>query len=79
MICGRLDNRNLSKISPHETLQEGYIFYDPNTTVSAFLFNKSNPEYALQDALTQDDLFSSMNIVEELAEVLYRDLYDRFV
>lgn len=55
-----------------------YVF-DTNTIVSAFLFDKSNPGRALQKALERGELLLSIEVAEELAEVLRRDKFDRYV
>jgi putative PIN family toxin of toxin-antitoxin system len=55
-----------------------YVF-DTNTIVSAFLFDRSNPGLALYKALEQGDLLLSIETAEELAEVLRRDKFDRYV
>ena len=55
-----------------------YVF-DTNTIVSAFLFDQSTPGIALQAAMDHGDLLISMEVAEELAEVLRRDKLDRYV
>jgi putative PIN family toxin of toxin-antitoxin system len=55
-----------------------YVF-DTNTIVSALLFDNSNPGRALQEATDRGALLLSMEIAEELAEVLLRDKFDRYV
>jgi len=55
-----------------------YVF-DTNTIVSALLFDNSNPGRALQEATDRGALLLSMEIAEELAEVLRRDKFDRYV
>lgn len=53
-----------------------YVF-DTNIIVSALLFEDSKPALALQEALHQGNLLLSMEVAEELAEVLRRSKFDR--
>lgn len=53
--------------------------FDTNTIVSAFLFDRSNPGLALYKALEQGELLLSIKVAEELAEVLRRSKFDRYV
>ncbi len=55
-----------------------YVF-DTNTIVSALLFENSNPGRALQEATDRGALLLSLEIAEELAEVLRRNKFDRYV
>lgn len=55
-----------------------YVF-DTNTIVSGFLFHKSNPSHALQKALERGQVLFSMEVAQELAEVLRRNKFDRYV
>lgn len=55
-----------------------YVF-DTNTIVSAFLIDSSNPRRAIQKAIEQGVLILSIEVAEELAEVLRRDKFDRYV
>jgi len=55
-----------------------YVF-DTNTIVSAFLFNKSIPGRALQEALGRGNLLLSMEVAEELTGVLRRKKFDHYV
>ncbi|MFQ5754130.1 MAG: putative toxin-antitoxin system toxin component, PIN family [bacterium] len=55
-----------------------YVF-DTNTIISAFLFDQSNPGLALQEALERGELLLSIEVLEEIAEVLRRKKFDRYV
>ena len=55
-----------------------YVF-DTNTIVSAFLFSQSIPGRAFHEALDRGEVLLSMEVAEELAEVLRRDKFDRYV
>lgn len=53
--------------------------FDTNTIVSAFLFEKSVPGQALKKALDHGALLLSLPVAEELAKVLRRDKFDRYL
>jgi putative PIN family toxin of toxin-antitoxin system len=53
--------------------------FDTNTIISAFLFDQGNPGRALQEALDSGDLLLSLEVVEECAEVIRREKFDRYV
>lgn len=55
------------------------IVFDTNATISAFLFDDRIPGLALQKTLRDGDLLLSMEVAEELASVLRRDKFDRYV
>jgi putative PIN family toxin of toxin-antitoxin system len=55
-----------------------YVF-DTNTLVSAVLFEHSAPGRALRHALKQGEVLVSPATLEELAEVLQREKFDRYV
>jgi len=55
-----------------------YVF-DTNTLVSALLFEHSTPGQAFRRALHQGELILSPATLEELAEVLQREKFDRYV
>lgn len=55
-----------------------YVF-DTNTLVSAMLFDHSTPGQALRRALKQGEVLVSPSTLEELAEVLQREKFDRYV
>ena len=55
-----------------------YVF-DTNIIVSALLFEDSKPALALQEALDQGNLLLSMEVAEEIAEMLRRSKFDRYV
>lgn len=52
---------------------------DTNTLVSAVLFEHSPPGQALRRALKRGDVLVSSSTLEELAEVLQREKFDRYV
>jgi len=52
---------------------------DTNTMISAFLFEEGTPGRALKLALETGDVLLSLKLAEELAEVLYRKKFDRYV
>jgi putative PIN family toxin of toxin-antitoxin system len=47
--------------------------------ISAFLFEEGTPGRALKLALETGDVLLSLKLAEELAEVLYRKKFDRYV
>ncbi len=53
--------------------------FDTNTIVSAFLFEHGNPGRALKEALRRGQLLLSLEVAEEIAEVLRREKFDRYV
>jgi putative PIN family toxin of toxin-antitoxin system len=55
-----------------------YVF-DTNTLVSAVLFEHSNPGQALRHALRRGRVLLSSPTLEELAEVLQREKFERYV
>jgi len=55
-----------------------YVF-DTNTIISAYLFDKSNPGLALLKALEQGEVLFSLEVAEELAEVIRREKFDRYL
>jgi putative PIN family toxin of toxin-antitoxin system len=55
-----------------------YVF-DTNTLVSALLFEDSKPGQALRRALRRGKILLSLSTLEELAEVLQREKFDRYV
>jgi len=55
-----------------------YVF-DSNTIVSAFLFEQSSPGLALKEALARGQVLLSIDVAEELADVLRREKFDRYV
>lgn len=52
---------------------------DTNTLVSAVLFAHSTPGQTLRRALKQGEVLVSSSTLEELAEVLQREKFDRYV
>lgn len=55
-----------------------YVF-DTNTLLSALLFEHSTPGRALLQALQRGEILLSQATLEELAEVLQRKKFDRYV
>jgi putative PIN family toxin of toxin-antitoxin system len=55
-----------------------YVF-DTNTLVSAVLFEHSTPGQALRRALSRGRVLLSPSTLEELAEVLQREKFERYV
>jgi putative PIN family toxin of toxin-antitoxin system len=53
--------------------------FDTNTVVSALLFAHSRPGRALRHALARGRVLLSASTVEELAEVLQRPKFERYV
>jgi predicted nucleic acid-binding protein len=53
--------------------------FDTNTLVSAVLFEHSKPGQALRRALRRGRVLLSSPILEELAEVLQREKFERYV
>jgi putative PIN family toxin of toxin-antitoxin system len=55
------------------------IVFDTNTLVSGYLFPHSTPGQAIEFGLNRQRMLMSMEIVRELAEVLRREKFDRFL
>jgi putative PIN family toxin of toxin-antitoxin system len=55
-----------------------YVF-DTNVIVSAVLFKTSNPSKAFRYALKYSEVLLSLELLEELSDVLGREKFDRFV
>jgi putative PIN family toxin of toxin-antitoxin system len=55
-----------------------YVF-DTNTLISALLFENSNPGQAFRRALGNGIILLSISTLEELAEVLKREKFDRYL
>lgn len=53
--------------------------FDTNTIISAFLFDDGIPGRALKLALKNGEVLLSLELAEELAEVLHRKKFDRYV
>ena len=53
--------------------------FDTNTLVSAILFEYSTPGQALRRALRCGRVLLSLSTLEELAEVLQREKFERYV
>ncbi|WP_017293672.1 putative toxin-antitoxin system toxin component, PIN family [Geminocystis herdmanii] len=52
---------------------------DCNVIISAFLFKKSNPRFALEKAKNQGIILLSDSIIEELNNVIQREKFDRYI
>lgn len=57
----------------------GRCVLDTNTLVSAFLFPNSNPGIVLTTVLERGTLLMSLETAEELASVLRREKFDRYL
>ena len=55
------------------------IVFDTNTLVSGYLFPLSTPGQAVEFGLNSHRILMSMEIVKELADVLRREKFDRFL
>jgi putative PIN family toxin of toxin-antitoxin system len=55
-----------------------YIF-DTNVIVSSLLFKNGNPSKAFRYALKHGEVLLSLELLEELSDVLGREKFDRFV
>lgn len=53
--------------------------FDTNTVVSALLFENGNPGRALKEALRRGQVLLSLEVAEEMAEVLRRNKFDKYV
>lgn len=53
--------------------------FDTNTVVSALLFENGKPGVALKEALRRGAVLLSLEVAEEMAEVLRREKFDRYV
>ncbi len=53
--------------------------FDTNIIVSTLLFENSKPALALQEAFDRGNLLLAIEVAEELAEVLRRSKFDRYV
>ncbi len=55
------------------------IVFDTNTLVSGYIFPRSTPGRAVEFGLVSHRILMSMEIVRELANVLRREKFDRFL
>jgi putative PIN family toxin of toxin-antitoxin system len=55
-----------------------YVF-DTNVIVSALIFENSKPDRVLRYALANGEVLLSLEILEELNEVLGREKFNRYV
>ncbi|WP_059000268.1 putative toxin-antitoxin system toxin component, PIN family [Leptolyngbya sp. NIES-2104] len=55
-----------------------YVF-DTNVIVSSLLFKSGNPSKAFRYALKHGEILVSLELLEELSDVLGREKFDRFV
>ncbi|MBD1855058.1 MULTISPECIES: putative toxin-antitoxin system toxin component, PIN family [Leptolyngbya] len=55
-----------------------YVF-DTNVIVSSLLFKNSNPSKAFRYALQHGEVLLSLELLEELSDVLGREKFDRFI
>lgn len=55
-----------------------YVF-DTNVIVSSLLFKNSNPSKVFRYALKHGEVLFSLELLEELSDVLGREKFDRFV
>ncbi|BFM41139.1 putative toxin-antitoxin system toxin component, PIN family [Synechocystis sp. LKSZ1] len=55
-----------------------YVF-DTNVIISALLFEKSKPAQALRYALVKGEVLLSLDLLEELNEVLGRERFNRYL
>ena len=55
-----------------------YVF-DTNVIVSALLFNKGKPAQALRYALANGEVLLSLELLDELNEVLGRERFNRYI
>ncbi len=55
-----------------------YVF-DTNVVVSAVLFENSNPAKVFRCALERGEILLSLEMLEELSNVLERDKFSRFI
>ncbi len=53
--------------------------FDTNVIVSAFLFERSEPGRAFDEALNQGQILLSEQVAAELTEVLRREKFDRYL
>ena len=53
--------------------------FDTNTVVSALLLENGNPGVALKVAIRRGDVLLSLEVAEEMAEVVRREKFDRYV
>lgn len=58
---------------------ESRFVFDTNTIVSALLFEEGNPARAWRRALQRGELLLSLEVAEEIAEVLRRDKFDQYL
>lgn len=58
--------------------QVHYVF-DTNVIISALLFENSKPAQAFQSALANGEILLSLDLLEELNEVLGRKKFNRYV
>lgn len=53
--------------------------FDTNVVVSSLLFENGNPSKAFRYALKHGEVLLSLELLEELSEVLEREKFNRFV
>lgn len=61
------------------TTREPRYVFDTNTLISAALFEGSTPDRAFRWALRHGQVLASTDTLDELAEVLGRDKFDRYL
>lgn len=60
-------------------VNRGKFVFDTNVVVSALLMKKSVARDALDKARTAGDILLSIDVIEELHDVLSRPAFDRYV
>ena len=55
------------------------LIFDTNTLVSASIFSNSKPALALNNALEEDWIYSTPEMIDELKEVLSRSKFDKYL
>lgn len=77
-MCDRADSRQRFWNQSSLMSKVRYVF-DTNVIVSALLFENGKPAQALRYALTNGALLLSLNVLEELNEVLGRERFNRYL
>jgi uncharacterized protein len=59
--------------------RKGAFCFDTNVIISALLFETSKPAQAFRYALQHGEILLSLEVLEELNEVLGREKFDRYL
>ena len=60
-------------------MKNNFFVIDANTVISAFVFKLSKPREALEKAIKNGEVATSLETYEELSEVLLRSKFDKYI